>query len=434
MPVEYVIAVEKLKNILPFVISVAIIGEGTDLVYSTDNWDINDDISSLFTIWESRKHQTFKICGIEYLIRVSTSDRLIASSLMGEGHILSVKDDKNLIITRIESDGIIPFTTVEIARTLASLKENKPYLSKDIELETKKKLKKKPATINWGLKQINLPINQIQKKNNQSFLDLPFTARLMAYYRAQESNTSDPLIFDPLAERLAGDLREYLNDHIRYSEMDYPIVRSFYIENNLLTSWCNTHKKSQIVLLGAGLDTRAYRFKPLLINNHTVYEIDFPNLIHYKEEILQNEKPLCNLNRISSDLSDSRWISSLMDTNFSKNIPTFWILEGFAYYIEQNVFISLVSKLAKMSSEESEIFIDIMQSSRWYSFPYSSNGILGGPFSRHIKWGLDIKSVPLFFLKTGWRVSCSFADNYDQGRNVGQKAMIFINGRKAIAK
>lgn len=59
---------------------------------------------------------------------------------------------------------------------------------------------------------------------------LPFTARLMALYRAQKLELEDPLLIDPYAEHLAGDLSEYFQNHRRYSRMDYGIVRSHYIE------------------------------------------------------------------------------------------------------------------------------------------------------------------------------------------------------------
>ncbi len=35
--------------------------------------------------------------------------------------------------------------------------------------------------------------------------EVPFTARLLAHYRALESKGDSPLLIDPFAERLAGD-------------------------------------------------------------------------------------------------------------------------------------------------------------------------------------------------------------------------------------
>ncbi len=431
MPADYKSAINKLKSSLPFINSVAVVEEAGDLVYSTDNWEIKEDYVKIISLWSSMKRQNIIISGNKYLIRTCTSDRIVASSTTGEGHIIGAKDDERSIITLIEPDGIIPFTTMEIVRILASLKEKKPYLNEKLQLGKKIKLKKDGSSHSERVKQNKLDIDIIQlKKQNELKLDLPFTARLMAYYRAQESKRDDAIIIDPLAERLAGDLSPYLNNHIRFSEMDYPIVRSFYIEKNLLKPWCITHKESQIVLLGAGLDTRAYRFKPFHKNKHTLFEIDFPEVIQYKNEILKNEKPFCNLVRLSTDLSKPQWISSLLKIKFSTSTPTFWVLEGLAYYIEKQDFTSLLLKIAEISTKTSQIFIDIMQLSRWYSFPFTSDGIVGDPFSRHFKWGIDIKLVQSFFAELGWNVTCSFADDYDQGRNVGQKAMIFIHGER----
>jgi len=432
MPIDYKCVIDKLRNILPFVNCVAVVEGRSDLVYSTYNWDIKEDIVDVISIWSSMKRQPIVITGKKYLVRTCTSDRFVASSTIGEGHIVGAKDDERTIITLIEPDGIIPFTTMEITRILASLKEKEPYLDESIQLGKKINLMKDESSHSEKVKQNKLDKDILpNQKQKEPKLDLPFTARLMAYYRAQESKQDHPLIIDPFAERLAGDLSPYLNDHIRFSEMDYPLVRSYYIEKELLTSWCNTQKESQIILLGAGLDTRAYRFKPLHKNKHTIFEIDFPKVIHYKEEILKNLEPFCGLVRLSADFSNPKWIKSLLKHGYSTTTPTFWVLEGLAYYIEKQDFTSLLLKIAEISSAASQIFIDIMQLSRWYSFPYTSNGIAGDPFSRHFKWGIDIKSCQSFFAEFGWNVTCSFADDHDQGRNVGQKAMIFIHGERA---
>ncbi|MBD3228315.1 MAG: SAM-dependent methyltransferase [Candidatus Lokiarchaeota archaeon] len=251
---------------------------------------------------------------------------------------------------------------------------------------------------------------------------MPFTARLMAYYRAQESQRDNPLIIDPHAEKLAGDLKDYLKDHIRYSQMDYAIVRSYYIEEKLLKIWCEEKKQSQIVMLGAGLDTRAYRFKPFKINDHIVFEIDLPVIIKYKKRILRDEIPLCKLVQISGKINKCQWLSKLMNNGFSSEIPSFWILEGVIFYMEKQYVSVMLEKIADISAESSQIFADI-------NIPILSE-IKMGPFTRHFKWGLELNEVSSFFKKEGWKVKGSYADNFDQGRDVGQRGMIFINGKK----
>lgn len=271
---------------------------------------------------------------------------------------------------------------------------------------------------------------QAQKQKKQKLSDenatIPFTARLMAYYRAKEYKNNKPLIIDPFAERLAGDITPFLNKHKRYTEMDYPLVRSSYIEEKLLRPWCNVNAKSQIVLLGAGLDTRVYRFEPLQTNKHTIFEIDFPIVIQYKEEILKDEQLFCGLRRLSADLSKLEWISDLVQSGFSVDIPTFWILEGLVYYMEQEVVASLLTKIADISAGTNQIFVDIC-------IPALAEVELG-PFSKHFKWGLSIKDAPSFFATVGWNVSCSYADDHDQGRDVGQKGLIFVHGVRALTE
>ena len=100
--------------------------------------------------------------------------------------------------------------------------------------------------------------------------------------------------------------------------------------------------------------------------------------------------------------------------------------------MEEKDVIILIKKIAEISGEGSELFIDAMQSSRWTGVAKPINGISKDPISKYVKWGIDIKLVPQFFEPLGWKVSCSFADKYDQGRNVGQKAMIFIYGTKFL--
>jgi len=128
MLVDYKIAISNLMQTLHFINTVAVI-EGTDNnVYLTDNWDIKIDVNKLISTWSSMKRQPIMISDVKYLIRICTSDRLVVSSIEGGGHIVGVKDDERTMIALIEPDGIIPFTTAEMNKILASFSTKKPYL------------------------------------------------------------------------------------------------------------------------------------------------------------------------------------------------------------------------------------------------------------------------------------------------------------------
>jgi methyltransferase (TIGR00027 family) len=251
---------------------------------------------------------------------------------------------------------------------------------------------------------------------------VPFTARLIAHHRARESQRENPLIRDPYAEMLAGDLTGHLKGHSA-SRGDYSIVRAYYIENNILTAWCQKKRRSQIVLLGAGLDTRAYRFEPLSSGGHTLYEVDLPSIINYKTEVLKDESPLCKLIRVPADLEDDNWWRELISSGFSSTAPTLWILEGLIYYLPKHTSTSILTRAAEMCAEESEIFFDVC-------VPILAE-VRFGAFMMHFKWGIEKYDTPEFLESTGWTVTCSYADEHDQGRNVGQRGFIFVKGQKA---
>jgi methyltransferase (TIGR00027 family) len=212
--------------------------------------------------------------------------------------------------------------------------------------------------------------------------------------------------------------------------VDYPIVRSCYIEEELLSPWCSIHQKSQIVLLGAGFDTRAYRFKPFKTNSHIIFEIDFPIVIQNKEKILKNKNPLCDLRRLSADLTDSEWASPLFTKGFSSNIPTFWVLEGLVYYMEPNEVSHLLTKAADISEKDSQIFVDIINNSLGDSLSYSQKTTSSDLSSKSQKWGLNHRDITSFFAPTGWNVSFSFVDDQDQNQDIEHRGMIFIHGVK----
>ena len=102
--------------------------------------------------------------------------------------------------------------------------------------------------------------------------------------------------------------------------------------------------------------------------------------------------------------------------------PTIWILEGVAYYIPLDEFKQLIWVIHSVSSETTQLFLDVC-------VPAISE-IQVGPFTPHFKWGLEFDEAHDFFTLLGWDTSVSYADDYDHGRDVGQKGLIFVHGWK----
>ena len=63
-----------------------------------------------------------------------------------------------------------------------------------------------------------------------------------------------------------------------------------------------------------GLDTYAWRLN--LPSQVTYYELDFPEVINYKQAKLSNEQVLCNYKAIPVDLREATWTQKLVENGF----------------------------------------------------------------------------------------------------------------------
>jgi methyltransferase (TIGR00027 family) len=93
---------------------------------------------------------------------------------------------------------------------------------------------------------------------SKATLDLGVTACWTADIRARENEREDALIKDPWAEALAGD-RGMAWIEERTEESVMPILLRTRYFDDFLQRIVNQHGIEQIVLMAAGMDTRAFR-------------------------------------------------------------------------------------------------------------------------------------------------------------------------------
>jgi methyltransferase (TIGR00027 family) len=128
------------------------------------------------------------------------------------------------------------------------------------------------------------------------------TARWVAYFRARETERPDALFRDPYAKHLAGERGfQIANTLPEGNKHEWAWVARTYLFDKLFFK--EIQKDADLVLnLAAGLDARPYRMD--LPSTLQWVEVDLPEIVSYKEEILANEQPRCRLERIRLDLSD----------------------------------------------------------------------------------------------------------------------------------
>jgi len=128
------------------------------------------------------------------------------------------------------------------------------------------------------------------------------TARWVATYRGRETERSDALFRDPYARTLAGEQGEEIAKAHRFTEEhSWPMIMRTYLFDELIADEIRGGA-DVIVNVAAGLDARPYRM-PLPRELRWV-EIDLPEVIAYKAEILEGESPGCELERVALDLLD----------------------------------------------------------------------------------------------------------------------------------
>src|SRR5208283_4155148 len=132
--------------------------------------------------------------------------------------------------------------------------------------------------------------------------DVARTALMVAAFRAKESNRPNRLFNDPLSSVLAGEnaLRVAANNH-RDERLPYLAIRTKFFDD-----WLEKIVDSslrQVVLLGAGMDTRAFRLR--WPDGVQLWEIDCRELLDLKQTRLNTvqAKPMCIRTPVTADLS-----------------------------------------------------------------------------------------------------------------------------------
>jgi methyltransferase (TIGR00027 family) len=156
------------------------------------------------------------------------------------------------------------------------------------------------------------------------------TALMVAAARAAETQRPDGVIRDPFAARLAGARGAALVDKLRLSGwLGIGVgLRARTIDEILLEAIA-VHGIRTVVVLGAGLDTRAWRL-PLPPTLRWI-EVDFAPILDYKTEILASEQPKCRWERIDANLTVDVERHAVWET--AGNEPGLILTEGLLLYL-----------------------------------------------------------------------------------------------------
>jgi methyltransferase (TIGR00027 family) len=191
------------------------------------------------------------------------------------------------------------------------------------------------------------------------------TALGVAYVRARETRRRDRLFDDPYAQAFLDAAPGWFPATRGAAERTLPgmaalgaafgwhaIVRTRFFDDYLIAA-CHPGCR-QVVLLAAGLDTRAFRLD--WPDGTRLFEVDLPDVMSFKERVLaaRSARPRCQRTVIAADLREA-WPGILVVGGFDPRATTAWLVEGLLIYLSADEAARLLTDITALSGPDSQI-------------------------------------------------------------------------------
>ncbi|MFE2354469.1 SAM-dependent methyltransferase [Streptomyces parvulus] len=177
---------------------------------------------------------------------------------------------------------------------------------------------------------------------------------------------------------------------------DWAVVRTRFFDEFLVgaaRSGCR-----QVVLLGAGLDTRALRLD-WPTGTH-VFEVDDPALLAFKEHVLGEAAPSCGRRTtVGADPAGS-WGDELLAAGLDPRRPTVWLAETYLYHLPPAAVESLVGTMTRLSAPGSAFGAECVNAG-------TASSTFVAPFlealsATGISWRWQLADPPAWWAEHGW--------------------------------
>ncbi|MEB3020354.1 class I SAM-dependent methyltransferase [[Mycobacterium] crassicus] len=195
------------------------------------------------------------------------------------------------------------------------------------------------------------------------------TALRVAAARALEARKPDPLAVDPYAElfcRTAGGdweavVQGNLPEHqLLTSDFGEHFVNFQGARTRYFDDYCRqavTAGVRQVVILAAGLDSRAYRLD--WPDGTTIFELDQPQVLAFKSYVLSQRGIRAGAERreVAVDLRED-WPEALRGSGFDPTQPSAWLVEGLLIYLPADAQDQLFTGIDDLAAPGSHVAVE----------------------------------------------------------------------------
>mmetsp|Transcript_66029 Transcript_66029/g.157884 ORF Transcript_66029/g.157884 Transcript_66029/m.157884 type:complete len:293 (+) Transcript_66029:132-1010(+) len=229
---------------------------------------------------------------------------------------------------------------------------------------------------------------------------VPVTSVLVGHFRALESKKppAERLFHDPVAEEhcLDFDWNTTWVPAAGYSKeawTNFMALRTRWIDDKI-----SELLPKQLVLLGAGLDARAFRMECL--KQSSVFEVDFPEVLTAKNEMLHGTPSIAKRVCAPANLSLHNWPEQVAAAGFDRaESSTVWLLEGLTGYLTGEELDALFATLGEAMSTTSLMLVSFVST----KMRDNKNGI-GQLHRRSFE---DVDEVQTYLKGHGWSAQVS---------------------------
>jgi len=175
-----------------------------------------------------------------------------------------------------------------------------------------------------------------------------------------------PVFDDPLALRIVGEaaadelrLRGRSTDNFVIRTFRSVIVARARVAEDELRDAIASHDVRQYVILGAGLDTFAYR-NPYPHGALTVFEVDHPSTQAWKHEMLRAAALAVpsSVHFVGVDFEKDSLLDLLVKAGLRRDVPTFFSWLGVTMYLSPHTTLAMLKSIASWAPAGSGIVFD----------------------------------------------------------------------------
>jgi methyltransferase (TIGR00027 family) len=219
---------------------------------------------------------------------------------------------------------------------------------------------------------------------------------------------------------------------LTFGLVDHNVLRTEAIDAHLIRALRSGAR--QLVILGAGMDARAWRLDAL--RNKAVFEIDFPATQQYKLSRIAGRTPPTDIRYVSVDFETEQFSERLRHTGFVPEEPSVWIWEGVAMYLPLAAVSDTLGQITSLAAEGSVLAMTYRIPDR---LPFGAAGRAAIP-ALFAAAGEPLKST-LEPSELGSALTPDWEVTYDEdatgwralGRSAAAPARAFLSERLAVA-